>query len=363
MADRFSSPPPPPPPAQPGPRGAFALTDSEAFRPEPAPARAPQNGSAHPGSPHNLEPTIRTSHVSRWYGEILGINKVSVEIRPGITGLVGPNGSGKSTLMNIISGMLCPGQGTVSVLGQPTWNNPELRRRVGYCSQVDHFYESFTGHQFLTAMLALHGRGRAWAKEAAAQALSVVSMSDHQDRRIRAYSKGMRQRIKIALALAHRPEVIILDEPFNGLDPVGRREMMQLFAQFGREGCTIILASHILHEIEQMTDHILMMSNGYVLAEGQVCHVRDLLRKHPFQVFLRCSEPRRLAALMLQEDDVLSVQIEDESSMTLMTRDPDHFYLRLNDVILGHGIDVDLVTLADENVQSIYHYLAGKEHH
>jgi ABC-2 type transport system ATP-binding protein len=308
-------------------------------------------------------PTIIVDHVSRWYGEILGINRVNVEIHPGITGLVGPNGSGKSTLMNIICGMLRPGQGSVTVLGQAVWNNPELMRLIGYCSQVDHFYENFTGRQFIESMLALHGRGREWTRRTGAQALEMVAMSEHQDRRLRAYSKGMRQRIKIALALAHQPEVLVLDEPFNGLDPVGRREMMELFADYARQGRTIILSSHILHEIEQMTDHILMMSNGYVLAEGQVTHVRDLLRSHPFQVFLRCSEPRRLAAIMLQEENVSSVQIEDERSLTLMTRDPDAFYLRLNDTVVASGIDIDVVTLADENVQSIYTYLAGKEHH
>ena len=323
----------------------------------------PQSAIRNPQSENPQSPTIYVEHVSRWYGEILGINRVSVEIKPGITGLVGPNGSGKSTLMNVICGLLQPGQGSVNILGMPVWNNPELMRVLGYCSQVDRFYESFTGGQFMEALLALHGRGGEWARRTARQALETVGMSEHRDRRLRAYSKGMRQRIKIALALAHQPEVLVLDEPFNGLDPVGRREMMELFADYARQGRTIILSSHILHEIEQMTDHILMMSNGYVLAEGQVTHVRDLLRSHPFQVFLRCSEPRRLAALMLAEENVSSVQIEDERSLTLMTNDPDSFYLRLNDLIVIDGIDVDVVTLADENVQSIYHYLAGKEHH
>lgn len=310
-----------------------------------------------------VSPTIRLEHVSRWYGEILGINKISIAIRPGITGLVGPNGSGKSTLMNIVCGMLRADQGTVSVLGQPAWNNPELQRRLGYCSQVDHFYETFTGLQFLESLLALHGHGAAWARKTAEQALIMTGMAENGGRKIRTYSKGMRQRIKIALALAHQPEILVLDEPFNGLDPVGRREMMQLFAEYGKQGRTIVLASHILHEIEQMTDHILMMSNGYVLAEGQVSDVRDLLRRHPFRVFLRCNLPRKLASLMLEEDSVTSVQFEDENTLTLMTRDPDGFYLKLNQVVLEHGIDVDLVTLADENVQSIYHYLSGKEHH
>lgn len=309
------------------------------------------------------EPTIRVKNISRWYGEVLGINKVSVDIHPGITGLVGPNGSGKSTLMNIICGTLRAGQGGVTIFGEPTWNNPSARRRVGYCSQVDHFYENFTGLEFLESILALHGRGRAWARETASMAIDRVAMTQDAGRKIRVYSKGMRQRIKVALALAHDPEVLVLDEPFNGLDPVGRREMMELFKEYAEQGRTILLSSHILHEIERMTDRVLMMSNGYVLAEGEVGHVRDLLKHHPFKVFIRCDRPRRLAALMLEEDGVSQVHIEDERSMTLSTFDPDGFYLRLNDLIHDHEFEVDVVTLADENVQSIYHYLSGREHH
>lgn len=308
-------------------------------------------------------PTIHVENVSRWYGEILGINKVTVDILPGITGLVGPNGSGKSTLMNIICGMLRPGQGSVTALGRPVWNNTAIRRLIGYCSQTDHFYENFSGYQFLRSMMDLHGRGAAWAHKAAEDAIDLVGMAEHQLRSIGAYSKGMRQRIKVALALAHQPEIVVLDEPFNGLDPVGRREMMQLFQDYARQGRTVILSSHILHEIEQMTDRVLMMSNGYVLAEGKVRQVRDLLKRHPFKIFIRCAQPRRLASLMLEEDGVSRVEIEDAGSMTLSTSEPDHFYLRLNDLVLDHGIEIDVVTLADENVQSIYHYLSGREHH
>ena len=307
--------------------------------------------------------SIRLHNVSRWYGEVLGVNKISVEIHPGITGLVGPNGSGKSTLMNLICGLLRPGQGAVTVLGESAWNNPALQRRLGYCTQVDHFYERFTGLQFIRSLLALHGRGGQWADRTAREALERVHLTESRDRRINTYSKGMRQRVKIALALAHQPEVLVLDEPFNGLDPQGRHEMMQLFGDYAREGRTLLLSSHILHEIGEMTNRILMMSNGYVMAEGEVRDVRDLLRRHPFLVFIRCDKPRRLAAMMLDEPSVSRVEFENQNSLTVATNDPDAFYLRLNEVILQNGIEVDMVTLADENVQSIYQYLAGKEHH
>ncbi len=308
-------------------------------------------------------PTVRMNGVSRWYGEVLGINKISVDIQPGITGLVGPNGSGKSTLMNLICGLIRPGQGHLLVLGQDPWNNPALHRQIGYCPQGDRFYENFSGLQFVRAMLEMHGHGVDWAARAAAEALARVGMVEAANRRLRGYSKGMRQRIKIALALAHQPALLVLDEPFDGLDPIGRREMIQLFAEYGQEGRTVLVASHILHEIEQMTERILVMSNGYVLAEGGIREVRDQMRRHPFRVLLRCDQPRRLAALLLAEPDVLGAEIEDERTMTLVTNDPDSFYLRLNQMVVDEGIDLDLVTLADENVSSIFKYLAGKEHH
>jgi ABC-2 type transport system ATP-binding protein len=297
--------------------------------------------SPHPSLPlETAAPSIRLQNVSRWYGEVLGINKVTVDIYPGITGLVGPNGSGKSTLMNLICGLLWPGQGSITVLGQPASSHPDWRRCVGYCTQVDHFYENFTGREFIEALLG-----------------------PDRDRKIRAYSKGMRQRVKIALAIAHQPEVLVLDEPFNGLDPVGRHEMMHLFAEYAREGRTILISSHILHEIDRLTPRILMMSNGYVMAEGEVHQVRDLLRNHPFQVFVQCRDPRRLAALLLEHESVSRVTIEDETSLSLATRDPDRFYLLLNDLILRERIELERGSLADENVQSISDYLAGREHH
>ncbi|NQU43625.1 ABC transporter ATP-binding protein [bacterium] len=308
-------------------------------------------------------PTIVLDSVSRWYGEVLGINKVSVDIQAGITGLVGPNGCGKSTLMNLVCGLIRPGQGQMRVLGQRPWDNPALRRRVGYCPQFDHFYENFTGYLFLFSMLRLHQRGRQWAEESARHALEQAGLARDMNRKIRSYSKGMRQRIKIALALAHQPEILVLDEPFNGLDPVGRHEFMSLFAEYAREGRTVVVSSHILHEVERMTDRILMMSNGYILAEGGVREVRDLLRRHPFHVLIRTDKPRRLGALLLEEDGVSSVEIENEEALMLTTRDPDNLYLRLNALVLEHNIRVDLVTLSDENVQSIYQYLSGKEHH
>jgi ABC-2 type transport system ATP-binding protein len=341
-------------------KAAMAMHDDA----QTVPLQAPAEPSSGPSSgPSSAAPTIRMEGLSRWYGEVLGINKVTADVRPGITGLVGPNGAGKSTLMNLICGLLRPGQGSVTVLGEPVWNNVELRRRVGYCSQVDYFYEGFSGLEFVATILELQGRGRAWARRMAAQALETVGMTSAAGRRLRGYSKGMRQRVKIGLALAHQPDVLILDEPFNGLDPVGRHEMMQLFAEYARQGRTLVLSSHILHEIEKMTDSILMMSNGYVVAEGLVHQVRDQLTDHPYQVFMRCAQPRRLASLLIEQDGVTQVGFQGKDGLTLSTLDPDGFYLRLNSLALEHDVGIDAIVLADENMQSIYTYLAGREHH
>lgn len=309
------------------------------------------------------EPTIRLRGVARWYGEILGVNRVDADLRPGVTGFLGPNGSGKSTLMNLICGLLRPGRGEVLIKGRPAWNDAASRRITGYCPQYDSFYEHMTGRTFLEGLLGLHGRGRAWARRAAETALDRTGMTAHADRKIRAYSKGMRQRIKVALATAHDPEILIFDEPFNGLDPASRIEMMDLVADYGREGRTVLVSSHILHELERMTDRVLMMSNGYVLAEGRVAEVREALNRHPFQIFMKSPDPRALAAALVAEPGVLSLAFEEEDGLRITTTEVERLYDRLHALAASGEAALELLTVADENVQSIYRYLSGREHH
>lgn len=303
---------------------------------------------------------IELTNVSRWYGEVIGVNKITTTVRPGITGLLGPNGAGKSTVMNLITGMIRPSQGEVRVLGETAWNNPPLMARLGFCAQADSFFEAMTGREFIERLLMLRGWAEERARVAAVHALEQLGMTANMDRRIRSYSKGMRQRVKVALAIAHNPDILVLDEPLNGLDAVGRHEMIELIRRFGREGRNVIISSHVLHEIESMTNNILMVAGGYLLAEGQVREVRESLRRHPHRVLLRCDDPRAAAVYFLKNDHILSAKVEElDHAVVLETRDLDAFYNDLYAFVLDHGADVSLVTVADENISSIFDYLGS----
>ncbi len=309
------------------------------------------------------KPIIEMENLSRWYGEVLGVNRISATVQPGITGLLGPNGAGKSTLMNLICGLLRPSQGAVFVFGERIWNHYHPLRRLGYCTQYDTFYEGLSGFEFLYSLLSLRGYDRVTTKRLAVESLERVSLQDVMNRRLASYSKGMRQRIKVALALADNPDILILDEPLNGLDAVGRYEMIELIKSYGREGRNVLISSHILHEIESMTDNILMLSNGYLLAEGDVREVRSLLKEHPHKIYLRTSEPRRFASLLFAQDGILSVELDqDGEGLVARTYDLDAFYMNLNRIVLEQGIHVSLATISDESIQAVFKYLSGNNH-
>lgn len=303
---------------------------------------------------------IEIDNVSRWYGDVLGINRISTTIRPGITGLLGANGSGKSTLMNMICGLIRPSQGRITVFGETNWNNPTMFRKLGFCPQHDTFYELMTGFDFIHSLLSLRGYDRPTTRRMAEQALERVNLQDAMNKRIASYSKGMRQRVKVALALADNPDVLVLDEPLNGLDAKGRHDMIQLILSYGREGRNVLISSHILHEVEQLTDNILMLSQGYLMAEGDVHEVRDMLRRIPHKVYLRCREPRRLSALVFELESVVSIALTpEEDGVVIKTYDLDEFYMRLNEIVVDHQLKVSFVTVADESIQAVFQYLSG----
>jgi len=308
------------------------------------------------------DPLITFSDVSRFYGEVLGINRVNLSIPPGITSLVGPNGSGKTTLMNLMTGLLRVSKGEIRVLGVSPDRPQELCRLIGYCAQFDNFPRGLTGYQFLYWFLRIRGMSDAESERRTWAALQIVSMADSAHRPVAAYSKGMRQRIKLAQAIAHDPQVIVLDEPLNGLDPMARAETIALFRDWGAEGRHVLVSSHILHEVDRISDQVILLSQGYVVAEGQIQGVRSEVKDQPMQILIRCDQPSRLAAQLFQQDHVVEAKIHpDGKSVLLRTRDADSFYLLLNRVILETGLEVESVTPADDDVNSVYQYLIGGE--
>ena len=303
------------------------------------------------------EPLIVADHLSKWYGQVIGLNDVSVTVPAGITGLLGPNGAGKSTFMKLITGQLRPSKGVVKVLGEPIWDNASLYFRIGFCPEQDAFYERMTGLEWVSALVRLNGLSDGDARAAAERALATVDLSEVANKRIGAYSKGMRQRVKLAQALVHDPELLILDEPLSGMDPLGRRKTIRLIRDWARQGKSIIVSSHILHEIESMTSNILLINNGRILAEGNVHQIRDLIDEHPHTVYIRAAEPRRLAREFLARADVLSLKFEP-GALVVETGTPDAFYASLTELVAaGECGAVEAVTSPDDNLQAVFKYL------
>jgi ABC-2 type transport system ATP-binding protein len=298
--------------------------------------------------------------VSKFYGEVLGVNRVKLEIAPGLTGLVGPNGSGKSTLMHLMTGLLRPSRGSISVLGIPPNKPEELFRLLGYCTQYDSFPNGSTGVSFVRNTLALHGYSRAEADEKAWAALERVGLTDAAERRIAGYSKGMRQRIKLAHAHCHDPRVLVLDEPLNGLDPMGRAEMIDLFTEFAREGRHVIVSSHILHEVDLISDGVIMIHGGAIVAEGEIRAVRGEITSHPMQVLIRSDRPHAVASKVFGLDHVVEARVLDDSGLLVRTRNADDFFTQLNKIVLETGVVVETVAPADESVHAVYDYLIGE---
>ena len=300
---------------------------------------------------------IHADHVSKWYGQVIGLNDVTLTVPPGITGLLGPNGAGKSTFMKLVTGQLRPSKGAISVLGETIWRNPSLYLRIGFCPEQDSFYERMTGLEWVTALVGLNGVGEERAKRMANQALDLVDLTDAAGKKIGAYSKGMRQRVKLAQALAHDPDLLILDEPLSGLDPLARRKIIRLVKDWARAGKSIVVSSHVLHEIESMTSNIILMNQGRILAEGDVHQIRDLIDEHPHTVYIKADETRALARAFLADDDVLSLKFEDHA-VVVETARPDVFYARLTAMAASGELGtIHEVTSPDDNLQAVFEYL------
>jgi ABC-2 type transport system ATP-binding protein len=302
---------------------------------------------------------IALVRASRWYGPVIALNDVSVTVPAGVTGLLGPNGAGKSTFLKLAAGQLAPSQGEVTVLEKPAWGSPEIFHRVGLCPETDAFWEHQTGLEFLTTLLRLTGYDDKECRERAERALTEVDLLAAKDRKVGGYSKGMRQRVKLAQAIAHDPDVLLLDEPVSGMDPVNRRRVIDLVKRLGREGKTVLVSSHILHEVEAMTRRVLLIHNGRILAEGDVREIRDLMDEHPHTVSIRARHPRRLAQALVGASHLISLTFGGEGEwLTVQTAKPDEFYGALPEAAIEAGVTE--MYSPDEDLESVFKYLVTR---
>ncbi|MFC2167866.1 ABC transporter ATP-binding protein [Acidobacteriota bacterium] len=304
---------------------------------------------------------VETQKLSKWYGNVLGLNDVSLKIEPGITGLLGPNGAGKSTFLKLITGQIKPKIGSVKIQGEDIRNNYDLFSTIGFCPEQDAFYEDMSGWVFLKHLLNLHQFSADESETRATKALEFVELFKDKDRNIRSYSRGMRQRLKFAQAIAHDPKIIILDEPLNGLDPLGRRKIIRLVKTFAKEGKTIIVSSHVLPEVESMTKKIILIHQGKIFAQGDIHYIRDLIDTHPHIISVKCSNPRLLASKFIQEDFVMNIHFgQEQNSLQLEITNRDKFFSLLPSLVVENKIDVSEITSPDDNLQAVFDYLIGK---
>ena len=306
-------------------------------------------------------PAVIFDEVSKFYGEVLGVNRVTLNIPPGITSLVGPNGSGKTTLMNLMTGLIHPDRGRILMRGISPSDPEALMRITGYATQYDSAPRWATGFTFITTGLLLFGFGRVEAEEKAWKALERVRLTDAAGRKVMSYSKGMRQRMRLAQAIAHDPDLLVLDEPLNGLDPLVRAETIDLFRTCAAEGKHVILSSHVLQEVDLISDQVVLIANGRIVAEGKIRDVRDEIDEHPSQFLVRCQDASAVAARLFSEDHITEIKLTpDRLGLLLMTRDREEFARALGRIALD-GYRIDGVMPADENVDAVYGYLIGGE--
>ncbi len=308
-----------------------------------------------------MSAVLKAEKLSKWYGNILGISDINLEIAGGITGLLGPNGAGKSTFLKIAAGQLKPKIGRLTVFGEPVWGNPGLFRRVGFCPEHDSAYNEMSGGAFILLLARLHGFAGAEATERTDRALATVGLLESRGRAIKAYSFGMRQRLRLASAILHEPELLLLDEPLRGVDPLWRIRIMQLIKDYGRRGRTVIVSSHILPEIEAMTSEIVLIHQGKIFAKGDIHSIRGLIDSHPHQVSIRCPQPRQLAGQLIAGDFVSGIEFAaDGGGLTVRTGQRDRFFSALMPLAAQAGNEIAEITSPDDNLQAVFDYLIGK---
>jgi len=306
-----------------------------------------------------MNDVVAAQDLSKTYGEVLGLNGFSATFGPGITGLVGPNGAGKSTLFKILIGQLRSDKGDVRLLGEDPWNNVALKRRFGYCPEHNQVYGWMTGTRFVETLLRLDGLSAADARTKAAHALELVGLTKAKDRPMRTYSRGMRQRAKLAQALAHDPEVLILDEPLSGADPVGRVQILRTISEYARQGGHVLMSTHVLYEIERVTENIVLIHNGKGIASGNLHAIRALIDKHPHEVQINTPQPREVAQAVAGLDHVVAIEMSTPDGLLVRTRQPDAFYRDLPRIVVDHRLDVRGLESPDDSLEAVFRYLVG----
>jgi ABC-2 type transport system ATP-binding protein len=303
-----------------------------------------------------METLIEVNTLSKWFGEVVALNNLTLKIGPGVTGLLGPNGAGKSTLFKLMLGLYAPSRGSITVMGESPRNNLGCLKQLGYCPETDKFYENMTGFEFVYWLNRQWGMSRKEAIHSAEEAIDIVTMKERMDDPIDEYSKGMRQRIKIAQALASRPALLMLDEPMGGLDPQGREEMFSLIRRLGDEGRSVIVSSHILYEIERVTDNVVLLFKGALLAQGRIREIRDLIDRHPHTITIQCGEPRKLSQYFHGSKSTMNLDFE-ENELIIRTRDPNECFTKLNKLFIDKSEDIQEITCSDDDLQSVFKYL------
>jgi ABC-2 type transport system ATP-binding protein len=305
---------------------------------------------------------IETRNLTKLYGVVIGVNDVTLDVPKGVRGLLGPNGAGKSTFLKLVTGQLKPTEGSLTVLGERPWNNPPLFRKIGFCPEQDSFYGFLTGFEFVKTLARIGGFDSAEATRRAETALERVGATDYMHRKIGTYSRGMRQRTKVAQALVHDPEFLILDEPLSGTDPIGRREMTDLVRSLGREGRSILISSHVLHEVQAVTEDFLLMYGGRMLASGNVHEIRGLMNEVPHRITIRCREGRALAHRLMRDLPIAGVEMNDrQGTFSVLTHDPGSFYAGLPAVVGESGAKVTEMVSQDDNLDAVFRYLVTRD--
>jgi ABC-2 type transport system ATP-binding protein len=308
-----------------------------------------------------LKAVIKAEKISKWYGNVLGVSEISLDITPGIKGLLGPNGAGKSTFLKLISGQLKPNIGSITIMDQPVFSNHRLFSHIGFCPEHECYYRGNTGWEQVVFMAKLHGYDKKEAQTRAEQAIDKVGLLDSKDKLIREYSMGMRQRLKFATTIVHDPDVLMFDEPLKGIDPLWRVKMVQLIKEYGKAGKTVIVASHILPEVEGMTHEIILIHQGKIFAQGDIHYIRSLLDSHPHMISIGCPQPRKLAELIIDKDYINTIDFHaDGEKVTFQTNKRDHFFDLLSQVIVEHQVEVNEIISPDDNLQAVFDYLVGR---